>query len=607
MGIFNRMKEATKVLLGKAQTQNTQVVTVATPKETVPPFPVPAQEEDVQAAINIPKPVQVKPTTVAAPKPTVTRALPAYAVKHSKFKEFSDKHRQHQSAAIAACDGVNIGQISIPTGTGKSRIQEHLHLEDMLLKAETKTPGVYVIAAHRLALCKQLLTDLIELVAACHLPFDVVFVGSDRVDEDAIYEKHMAEDVSKKSTYVTATTKQAEIKAAVIAAHKDGRNVLIVSTYHSFNRLAVLSNISMVTYDEAHTIASSRTSDDNFEAHVKEVQDKGSIQRQFFFTATRKVSGDDQGMNDQSLYGPVLYEEPPIKMILAGEIVPPRIHRVTTADDGEFKNDTMLVKTIIDAFSEHRNAVHNASPLAKKLGAKLLVSAEGTPSVNHLRENDEFRGWCFRNKVRLFLFSSVLGNFMFDKDTWRFRKSNRDETIAAMQAMPLEEDAILVHIDILAEGIDLPAITGVLPFRELNLIKLLQTIGRGARLIPEDRKALYSGKVQPMEWNKMIKPYCWVIFPKLASSESTTMDATIKKVLEAYDAPKMEFSREDEYKGYPDPELDPITPRDETSRKDPETALLHTLEDLMIGATVQPPRTTLTSQLATVNPSLLIP
>jgi excinuclease UvrABC helicase subunit UvrB len=205
------------------------------------------------------------------------------------------------------------------------------------------------------------------------------------------------------------------------------------------------------------------------------------------------------------------------------------------------------------------------------------------------------------------MFSSLLGNFMFDEN-WEFHKVNRDSAIAGMQNLSLQDDAILVHIDILAEGIDLPAVTGVLPFRDLNLIKLLQTIGRGARLIPDDRRELYSGRVKPMEWDKMVKPYCWVIFPQLSqtSKASANMEAIIKKVLEAYDTPKLEFSREDEYKGYPDPELDPITPRDKSTAKDPVTDLVHTLEDLLISPTTNPhTHQTIAAQLAaTADPTL---
>jgi len=504
-------------------------------------------------------------------------------IKTSVFDQYARQHRKHQQEAIESALSSPIGQVIIPTGTGKTRIQVHLHIKDMLEKATNDKAGVYLIAAHRLILCRQLIMQLIDLVAACNLPFDVVFVGSDKVDEDDIYERHMIDDVSKKTTFITATTKQVDIRNAVDAAGFRGRHVLIVSTYHSLDHLRMLTSIDVATYDEAHTIASSRDSEDNFEAHVKEIQKLNIIKRQYFFTATRKVSGVLWGMNNKSIYGDVIYESSPREMILAGEIVPPRVHRVVPKDTGEFKNDTMLVKTIEDAFLKHKSAVSNASPRAGKIGAKLLISAEGTPEVRTIIFNEDFQRWCIKNSVRLFVFSSILGTYMIDSD-FKFCKASRNEVTDQMQSLKDEQDAILIHIDILSEGIDLPSITGVMPFRELNLIKLLQTIGRASRLIKEDRKSIYRGDVGPMEFNKMIKPYCWIIFPKLntdTSEASKKMEEMLQTVLKLYDAPEMNFNREDEYIGDPDNDLDPITPKDSASKNDAVSELDHVIEALM--------------------------
>ena len=441
--------------------------------------------------------------------------------------------------------------------------------------------------------------ELVDLVAEIQLPFDILFVGSDKVDEDAIYEEQAINGVSKATTYVTATTSGSEVVTACDNAKKAYRHIIIVSTYHSIMRLKNLNRIDIATYDEAHTIASSRQSEDNFESSIKELESLKIMKRQYFFTATRKVSGDNDGMNNKEIYGDVLYECSPAKMIREGEIVIPCSHRVLTADDGEFKNETMVIKTIADAFTRHRNEVKKASSKSANLGAKLLISAEGTPAVRKLVNNDLFKSWCLKNNIRLFMFSSILGNFMIGSNG-KFASVNRNTAIDEMQKMDDTQDAILIHIDILSEGIDLPSITGVLPFRELNLIKLLQTIGRGARLLKSDRANLYKGIIQPMESASMVKPYCWVIFPMLSdktSDNSKKMERMIKQVINAYDAPKMEFNREDEYFGEPDPDVKPITEKDESTKKDPMTALEHEIEMLMIGV-MKPDCRTLANSLA---------
>lgn len=628
MSILSRVKAAGRVLFGKPPyTENPE-----TPKD--PPTPQEVYEHNppvgandnpakvsgvhtpsVLDATDNPPPLDatlprtqstptVSPTMHKPPKTLAPRSLPVDATNYPALKEFNDQHREHQAAAIAACANQTIGQISIPTGTGKTRIQIHLHLMDMVEMAEQGSCGVYVIAAHRLALCRQLLYDLVDKVVACKLPFDILLVGSDNVEEGRLYEKYMKDNINKTNTYATATTVSAEIKEAAILAEKEKRNLLVVSTYHSLDRLKVLDRVNVLTYDEAHTITSSRQSDDNFEAHVRTLQDTGIIQRQFFFTATRKISGEEYGMNNKEIYGEVLYGESPRKMIQAGEIVPPRIHKVNPVGDGDFNNGSMLMKTILDAFSRHRKEVREATPLSKNtIGAKLLVTLDGSEALDKLRTNNDFKAWFLVHKVKLFMFSSLYGNFKFSKGGI-FEKVTRNDAILDMQEMPLSQDAIFIHIDILTEGIDLPAITGVMPFRELNLIKLLQTIGRGARLVPGDRNALYSGTIQPMEYNKMIKPYCWVLLPLLdTSSEGSVakMEDTIKRVREAYEVPAMEFSREDEFMGAPDPELPFITPRDEGASKDPITDLVHTLEEIMVDPTsCQHTRQSITAQLAAV-------
>jgi len=76
-----------------------------------------------------------------------------------------------------------------------------------------------------------------------------------------------------------------------------------------------------------------------------------------------------------------------------------------------------------------------------------------------------------------------------------------------------EEECIVFHVDMIGEGIDVPGITGVMPFRNCEMSKFVQNIGRAARLHTEDRKKFYKGDIKPSEPSKYIKPYSWVIIP----------------------------------------------------------------------------------------------
>ena len=153
-----------------------------------------------------------------------------------------------------------------------------------------------------------------------------------------------------------------------------------------------------------------------------------------------------------------------------------------------------------------------------------------------------------------------------------------------MVAMKDTEDAIMIHIDILTEGIDLPSITGVMPFRELNTLKLLQTIGRSARLLMTDRQRLYSGQTKPKDWAHYVKPYCWLILPEHFSSlgNSGAMKDALRTIINTYKVPVAEYVVTEKFITPPKPDIDPVTDPDQPNRKDKESNLIHTIEELMI-------------------------
>lgn len=127
------------------------------------------------------------------------------------------------------------GQISLPTGTGKTRVQVAIHIETMLNNARKSKLGVHVIAAHRLALCNQLLNEFIQEIVSNQIRADVLFVGSDCFPEDNIYEKFKEQNLTKYDMEFTSTTRHDEIKIAYEKAKHSNRQLIVVSTYHSFD------------------------------------------------------------------------------------------------------------------------------------------------------------------------------------------------------------------------------------------------------------------------------------------------------------------------------------------------------------------------------------
>ena len=449
--------------------------------------------------------------------------------------------RDHQVKALEALKTTDIGQIIIPTGAGKTRIQITLHVQDMIDKSMGNKTGVYVIAAHRLLLCQQLVDEFIDLAVKCGLNFNVMFIGTLNYDIDAKFQDHMAKGWTGEYTKCDHTTRQADVDKMYWSSRVANRHLIIVSTYHSFSKLKVIPSIDICTYDEAHT-----TTAEDFTREIKDAQEiypvedskivneilieealpeeeirnnvlsvRNRILRNYFFTATRKASAGS-GMNDTEFYGEILYSVSPRAMIDAGEIVEPKLHMINTIEEAEekYSNTAMMVKSVIQGFKEHSYLIKNGehgfsypSAAPDKIEAKILVCCNGTDECMSLHDDPVFREFCDREEIQVFCLSSIKGYWH------KFMPTRRSALLKEMRSLKDTDRAILIHIRILTEGIDLPSITGVMPFKDLNPICLFQTLGRAARLLREDRDNLYSGNILPNEVSKFIKPYCWLILP----------------------------------------------------------------------------------------------
>ena len=493
--------------------------------------------------------------------------------KFSVYDAFINNNRAHQNQALKAINEHDRGQILLPTGTGKTRIQVAMIVQDMLVKTQERTSGVYVIASHRLLLNKQLMNELLDLCLQCHLPVNALYVGSDRYDDKEVYAKYF-HDIAGHFQGVYTTSKS-EIKKFTEETQKAGRHLIIVSTYHSFQKLSSLDSIDICAYDEAHN-----TTEENFQNNIKQVIPK--IKRNYFFTATRKVcSIDGYGMENEEMYGRIITKVSPADMIGAGEIIRPRILTIFLDNDiptgiVQTNNQHMLVKTIIEAFTKSRQAVKDNSFSPNDIGNKILISAEGSDELNLVQNSPEFQTWCTTNNIHVFSFSSKYGFFI------DFQQANRDQTYAAMRNITDKEDAIFLHIDILTEGIDLPSITGVLLMRNLNEIKLFQTLGRALRLTKYDRQRLYAGQVTK---EQLIKQFAYLILPlhfETMDTSSMDMKRTIQKVISTYQIPIEEFLPPEEYQSSSEEPENLVTTVESKAQSKQDYPLISIIEDLII-------------------------
>jgi hypothetical protein len=159
---------------------------------------------------------------------------------------------------------------------------------------------------------------------------------------------------------------------------------------------------------------------------------------------------------------------------------------------------------IIDAFREHQIMLNNTRHIA----AKLLVVTKGSqhlddlvmhPNLIQLREN--------RPNLRIFDITSANGARINGEEV------SREEFLRQLRDLKDEDEAIILHVRILTEGIDVSGITGIMPLNNLRKSSFLQTLGRATRLHPDDRRRLYDGSMLPGELRRFVKPYAWIIVP----------------------------------------------------------------------------------------------
>ena len=491
------------------------------------------------------------------------------------FDKYTELNREHQNAALVAARAAMIGQIVSPCGTGKTRIQICLHVAKLIELALQQEYGVTAIASHRLALNRQLCDELVDVMVRCGLSFDVLCIGSDRLDTKKYYVKYAEHGYTPDTSRQLGSLSSKEIEKFIEQARELGRHVLVVSTYNSIDRLQNVGLIDLLTHDEAHNIVR-----EDFTENIGKV--KLNVAREYFFTATRKVRGQHDGMKNIDFYGELLIDIKAQDMLNKGEIACPRIHSVGGANDETTSvyNTHMLVKNTIEAFEKHKEHIRADSFNHDEIGAKIIVGCVGIQEMNEIYNYPEFKEWAAKANVPCFSISSRGGGAECYVNG---RKVSREEFFMELNGLSDAEDALIFNVDMLSEGIDLPAITGVMPMRNLDTIKLIQLLGRALRLTKRDRTRLYSGEIVPGDYHKYVKPYGHLILPKHLNScnEFERMKEIVRDIYVEYGTPIEELVIQDKYiKPVPN-DLDSMIARDLDGGKDYQ--LQHTVMDVVAG------------------------
>ena len=408
--------------------------------------------------------------------------------------------------------------------------------------------------------------------------------------------------------------------------HRNGRAVVIVSTYHSMQKLHNV-DIDVIYCDEADKLVSNKPTirqggikEETFMQKFYKVRAK----KKYFLTATPKDWVKDwncdniEFMNNVAIFGERIEMEFYVA-VKTGYIVQPYLHIVYPteyAEDEDLESgdeedidfegiDTMpeyrvsnvnikaKIKMIADAFVEHKKFLKERSSKPDRIGAKLLIKCKNIRS--------EMWG-IFHGGLREMMPNTKIfagGSYGFrdtDNEEWKNNNHyffnpesglqilpNRDAYLNTIKALKQEEDAIVLHCDILSEGINVKAFTGIFFISGITQTdsKILQNIGRATRTIDEDRERLDSGEITLSDMSQWVKPFCSVIIPFWNAESTEAKDKLVTLVTElrniGFEIEKFstgtDINKDDKQEEEMDPQNEPTAPKKKSGIKDLEQDL----------------------------------
>ena len=447
------------------------------------------------------------------------------AVKVSRIKNVKKEPqtlREHQLEAVKSVVGKMKGKLILPPGTGKTRIEAELSLQTIREKQSENVVPLIKINSSRILLCFQLLEDFFRYLTSHGITARYINFNSGNAD-DTLYVKEIAK-LGGIFREIVSTTDPFEVVKAYKKAAAGGLPLIVFSTYHSSEKWAECRLIPHLTInDEAHNLVSSEFS-------------KVAVlpsEKTFYFTATEKItdSDEDLGMNNSQIFGDMLYMKSPKHMIHKGEMVPPYIH-IVREKEGQLvdlnkldRDYDALTSSVAAAFFAHQRRIDEISSAPGEIGAKVLVVCRGQEDLMEMFNTRVFER--FRDQfpnIHIFALSSDFGTYINGERDNRKPVSNikKHRLLKTIKELPPSAQMILFHVDMVGEGIDVPGITGVMPFRNCELAKFVQNIGRASRLHPEDRIKIYAGELGTDDQlsKKWIKPASWVIIPSFLENSA---------------------------------------------------------------------------------------
>jgi superfamily II DNA or RNA helicase len=362
--------------------------------------------------------------------------------------------RPYQVQAVEELQKHNKGVCVLPTSAGKTTI----FIEDVKQRMNSSTsPLVIVVVAPKILLCNQLAQEFEETLKGQADYFTILV--------------HSGED---------GITNPENLKVCSKLYQTIGKHQIMFTTYKSLMKIHDAGiKIDVAIFDEAHH----STTASNF---VGVAQTSATAGKSFFFTATPKDTKDVKSMLNSDVYGGTIYSLAPKELVNGGYILPPKLESYEASTD-----DSANIINYLDSLEGN---------------PKVLVASHSTQSLADMFTETELLNELEERGYQVMHITSKFGAVINN------RKVPRPVFFETMNKLCNDESAkvIILHVAILSEGISVPGITNVLMLRNLNIIEMVQTIGRVLRLHKEDIQRIQRGELVSGDFDSYRKS-CGVI------------------------------------------------------------------------------------------------
>ncbi len=369
------------------------------------------------------------------------------------------------------------GIIQSPTGSMKTLVQAEIVAQ----RIETGKFSVTLVKSPRIGLSNQLAKTYSEYWSKGRLTNSQGYItflahSGDSADFDIdenLTDEEKLEVISNLPEMIDSLSSVEEISKRAKRALELKRPLVVFTTYHS--NLKVVKaledlglTIDLDINDESHYLV---------REDFSKILDEYDPSCQYHFTATPVFTSSKigKGMNNESRFGKFLYQMSIKACIDLGIILPLQVRTVKSGLSAVDQKtlDQEVGEIIFEAFAE-------LEATFPSIGAKLLVAAKGAKQIeNFIKKSEEYR-LLIDQGVNIL---TVHSNSKLITHNGVQVTRNQFDTLKDKLGKEKNTKLIIVHFDILSEGIDIQGLLGCLILRKMTLSKFLQTVGRIVRVL----------------------------------------------------------------------------------------------------------------------------